>query len=71
MSEFKVEDLKSGDVLLKKTYSSDRRIEYTVFTNIVDYALYLCNKETHRGYHLRYNSGDDMMFLYENFILEK
>lgn len=72
MNEFKVEDLKVGDILLKKfKYMSDRRIEYIVVNNVVGDVVYIYNKENGNGYHLFYEDVGDMMFLYENFRLEK
>ena len=71
MNKFKVEDLKFGDILLKKSYSNpDRRIEYIVVNNVVGDVIYIYNKENGNGYHLFYEDVGDMMFLYENFRLE-
>lgn len=71
MSKFKVEDLKVGDILLKKSYTNpDRRIEYIVVNNVVGDVIYIYNKENGNGCHLFYEDVGDMMFLYENFILE-
>lgn len=72
MNKFKVEDLKVGDILLKKSYTNpDRRIEYIVVNNVVGDVIYIYNKENGNGYHLWYEDVGDMMFLYENFVLEK
>ena len=71
MNTFKVEDLKVGDILLKKSYvNPDRRIEYIVVNNVVGYVIYIYNKENGNGYHLFYDDVADMLFLYENFRLE-
>ena len=71
MNKFKVEDLKVGDILLKKSYTNpDRRIEYIVVNNVVGDVVYIYNKENGNGYHLSYEDVGDMMFLYENFRLE-
>lgn len=71
MSDFKVEDLKVGDILLKKfKYTSDRRIEYIVVNNVVGDVIYIYNKENGNEYNLFYEDVGDMMFLYENFRLE-
>lgn len=71
MSKFKVGDLKVGDILLKKSYTNpDRRIEYIVVNNVVGDVIYIYNKENGNGYHLFYEDAGDMVFLYENFVLE-
>ena len=71
MSNLIVKDLKVGDVLLKKSYANpDRRIEYIVVNNVVGDVIYIYNKENGNGYHLSYEDVGDMMFLYENFVLE-
>ena len=68
-------DLKSvkvGDILLKNCYSNpDRSIEYSVVNNIVGDVIYIYNKENGNGYPLFYEDVGDMMFLNENFRLEK
>lgn len=72
MNKFKVEDLKVGDIILKKSYANpDRRIEYIVVNNVVGDFIYIYNKENGNGYHLSYEDVGDMLFLYENFVLEK
>lgn len=72
MNTLTVSNLKVGDILLKKSYSnSDRRIEYIVVNNVVGDVIYVYNKENGNGYHLFYEDVGEMMFLYENFILEK
>ena len=72
MDKFKVKDLKVGDILLKKfKYMSDRCIEYIVVSNVVGDVIYIYNKENGNGYHLSYEDVGGMMFLYENFRLEK
>ena len=72
MIEFKVEDLKVGDILLKRIYANnDRRIEYIVVNNVLGDVIYIYNKENGNGYNLLYEDVGDMMFLYENFVLEK
>lgn len=71
MSKFKVEDLKVGDILLKKSYTNqDRRIEYIVVNNVVGDVIYIYNKENGNGYHLSYEDVGDMLLLHENFVLE-
>lgn len=71
MNEFKVEDLKVGDILFKKSYANpDRRIEYIVVNNVVGDVIYIYNKENGNGYHLFYEDVADMLFLYEDFVLE-
>ena len=71
MNGFKVEDLKVGDILLKKfKYMYDRRIEYIVVSNVVGDVIYIYNKENGDGYHLFYDDVADMIFFYENFRLE-
>ena len=71
MSNVVVKDLKVGDILLKKSYGNpDRRIEYIVVNNVVGDVIYIYNKENGNGYHLSYEDVGDMMFLYENFVLE-
>ena len=71
MNSLEVSNLKVGDILLKKfKYMSDRRIEYIVVNNVVSDVIYIYNKENGNGYHLFYEDVGDMMFLYENFILE-
>ena len=72
MNNLEVSKLKVGDVLLKKCYSNpDMRIEYIVVNNVVDDVIYIYNKENGNGYHLSYEDVGDMMFLNENFKLEK
>lgn len=71
MSNVVVKDLRVGDILLKKSYANpDRRIEYIVVNNVVGDVIYIYNKENGNGYHLLYEDVGDMMFLYENFVLE-
>ena len=71
MNSLTVSNLKVGDILLKKSYSNpDRRIEYIVVNNVVGDIIYIYNKENGNGYHLFYEDVGDMLFLYENFILE-
>lgn len=72
MSNFKVEDLRVGDILLKKSYANlDRLIEYIIVNNVVGDVIYIYNKENGNGYHLFYEDVGDMMFLCENFDLER
>ena len=71
MNSLTVSTLKVGDILLKKSYTNpDRRTEYIVVNNVVGDVIYIYNKENGNGYHLSYEDVGDMMFLYENFILE-
>lgn len=71
MNSLTVSKLKVGDILLKKSYNNpDRRIEYIVVNNVAGDVIYICNKENGNGYHLFYEDVGDMMFLYENFVLE-
>lgn len=71
MRKFKVEDLKVGDILLKKSYTNpDRCIEYIVVNNVFGDVIYIYNKENGNGYHLFYEDVGDIMFLYENFVVE-
>lgn len=71
MNSLTVSNLKVGDILLKKSYTNpDRRIEYIVVNNVVGDVIYIYNKENGNGYHLFYEYVGDMMFLYENFVLE-
>ena len=71
MNSLIVSNLKVGDILLKKfKYMSDRLIGYIVVNNVVGDVIYIYNKENGNGYHLFYEDVGDMMFFYENFILE-
>ena len=65
-----IRNLQVGDTIVAKNLSSDRGTEYVVVSNIVDDVLFLWCESKHRGYHISYDSEEDLKFAKFKFDLE-
>ena len=60
-------DLKEGDTVEVVKPYPDRKVEFTVVTNIVDDVLFLFNENNGKGIHLFYDDLEDMWYAKTNF----
>ena len=65
-----IRNLQVGDTVVAKNSYSDRGIEYVVVNNIVDDVLYLWSEHKGKGYHIFYDSEEDLKFAKFKFDLE-
>ena len=63
-------DLKEGDIVEVVRPYSDRRVEFTVITNIIDDVLFLFNENNGKGIHLFYDDPEDMWYAKANFDID-
>lgn len=63
-------DLKEGDIVEVVKPYSDRKVEFTVVTNIVDDVLFLFNENNGKGIHLFYDDPEDMWYAKANFGID-
>ena len=65
-----IRNLQVGDVVVAKNLSSDRGIEYVVVKNNVDDVLYIWSESKHKGFHIFYDSEEDLKFAKFKFDLD-
>ena len=65
-----IRNLQVGDIVAARTAYSDRRTEYVVVRNNVNDVLYLWSESKHKGYHISYDSKEDLKFANFKFDLE-
>ena len=66
-----IRNLQVGDiVVVAKNAYSDRGIEYVVVKNDVDDVLFLWSEHEQKGYHIFYDSEEDLKFAKFKFDLE-
>lgn len=65
-----IRNLQAGDTVVAKNLCSDRGTEYVVVSNIVDDVLFLWNECKGKGYHIFYDSEEDLKFAKFKFDLE-
>ena len=65
-----IRNLQVGDTITAKNLYSDRGTEYVVVSNIVDDVLFLWSEYKHKGYHIFYDSEEDLKFAKFKFDLE-
>ena len=65
-----IRNLQVGDIVLVKNFYPDRFTEYVVVNNDVDDVLYLWSDSKHKGYHISYDSEEDLKFAKFKFDLE-
>lgn len=65
-----IRNLQVGDIVVSKNLCSDRGTEYVVVSNIVDDVLFLWSESKHKGYHIFYDSEEDLKFAKFKFDLE-
>ena len=63
-------DLKEGDIVEVVRPYSDRKVEFTVITNIIDDVLFLFNENNGKGTHLFYDDPEDMWYAKANFDID-
>ena len=63
-------DLKEGDIVEVIKPYSDRKVEFTVITNISDDVLFLFNEDNGKGIHLFYDDPEDMWYAKANFGID-
>ena len=63
-------DLKEGDIVEVVKPYSDKRVEFTVITNIIDDVLFLFNENNGKGIHLNYDDPEDMWYAKANFGID-
>ena len=65
-----IRNLQVGDTIAAKNMYSDRGIEYVVVKNDVDDVLFLWSEHKQKGYHISYDSEEDLKFAKFKFDLE-
>ena len=65
-----IRNLQVGDVVLVKNFYPDIFTEYVVVNNDVDDVLYLWSDSKHKGYHISYDSEEDLKFAKFKFDLD-
>ena len=65
-----IRNLQVGDAVVAKNLFSDRGTEYVVVKNTLDDVLYLWSESKHKGYHISYDSEEDLKFAKFKFDLE-
>ena len=65
-----IRNLQVGDAITAKNLCSDRGTEYVVVTNILDDVLFLWNEHKQKGFHIFYDSEEDLKFAKFKFGLE-
>ena len=65
-----IRNLQVGDTIAAKNLSSDRGIEYVVVGNILDDVLFLWSEHKQKGFHIFYDSEEDLKFAKFKFDLE-
>ena len=66
----KIRNLQVGDTIASKNLCSDRGTEYVVVSNNVDDVLYLWSEHKQKGFHIFYDSEEDLKFAKFKFDLE-
>ena len=65
-----IRNLQVGDTIVAKNSYSDRGTEYVVVTNILDDVLFLWSEYKQKGFHIFYDSEEDLKFAKFKFGLE-
>ena len=65
-----IRNLQVGDTMAAKQAYSKRGTEYVVVKNILDDVLYLWSESKHKGFHISYDSEEDLKFAKFKFDLE-
>ena len=65
-----IHNLQVGDTVVSKNLSSDRGTEYVVVSNILDDVLFLWSEYKQKGFHIFYDSEEDLKFAKFKFGLE-
>jgi len=65
-----IRNLQVGDVVKAKNLCSDRGTEYVVVKNNVDDVLFLWCEYKQKGFHIFYDSEEDLKFAKFKFDLE-
>ena len=65
-----IRNLQVGDTVAAKNTYSDRGTEYIVVNNNIDDILYLWSDSKHKGYHISYDSEEDLKFAKFKFDLD-
>ena len=65
-----IRNLQVGDIVAAKNLYSDRGTEYVVVKNNVDDVLFLWSECKQKGYHIFYDSEEDLKFAKFKFDLE-
>ena len=65
-----IRNLQVGDIIAAKSAYSDRRTEYVVVKNDVDDVLFLWSESKHKGFHIFYDSEEDLKFAKFKFDLD-
>ena len=65
-----IRNLQVGDIVVANTLYSDRGIEYVVVKNIVGGVLFLWSEHKQKGFHIFYDSEEDLKFAKFKFDLD-
>ena len=65
-----IRNLQVGDTVVSKNLSSDRGTEYVVVKNNLDDVLFLWSEYKQKGFHIFYDSEEDLKFAKFKFDLE-
>ena len=65
-----IRNLQVGDIVAAKNMYSDRGTEYVVVKNNLDDVLFLWSECKQKGYHIFYDSEEDLKFAKFKFDLE-
>ena len=65
-----IRNLQVGDTVVFKNLYSDRGTEYVVVSNILDDVLFLWSEYKQKGFHIFYDSEEDLKFAKFKFGLE-
>ena len=65
-----IRNLQVGDTVAANNPYSDRGTEYVVVSNIVDDVLFLWSEYNQKGYHIFYDSEEDLKFAKFKFDLD-
>ena len=65
-----IRNLQVGDIIVSKNLYSDRGTEYVVVSNILDDVLFLWSEYKQKGFHIFYDSEEDLKFAKFKFGLE-
>ena len=65
-----IRNLQVGDTLVAKNLCSDRGTEYVVVSNILDDVIFLWSESKQKGYHIFYDSEEDLKFAKFKFDLD-
>ena len=65
-----IRNLQVGDTVVSKNMCSDRGTEYVVVKNMLDDVLFLWSESKHKGYHISYDSEEDLKFAMFKFDLD-